>query len=300
VVNSDQLLDRPTLPKSLVIVGGGVIGCEFATIFASYGVQVTIVELMKQILPTEDGEISQALAREFKKRRVKVLTGAKVAEIQRLEDCAKVLVDQDGRSSEIEAELVLVSVGRRPVLPQGFPAELDARGYVKVNERFQTSLPQIYAAGDVIGGLQLAHLAFEEGWAAANNMFGEPARHEWFVPACVYTKPEIAAVGLTEAQAREKHGEVVTAKYSLKGNGRAVIAREDSGFVKFVAKPSGEVLGVHIIGPQATELIAGAALALEQGVTLEDWAQVVYPHPTVSESIKEAVLSALGCGLHSL
>jgi dihydrolipoamide dehydrogenase len=186
------------------------------------------------------------------------------------------------------------------VLPQGFSGELNAKGYVQVGGDFQTSVPGVYAAGDIIGGVQLAHLAFEEGWAAVNNMFGEPARQEWFVPACVYTKPEIASVGLTEAQAREEYGEVITAKYSLKGNGRAVIAREDSGFVKFVAGPQGKVLGVHIIGPQATELISGAALALEQGLTLEQWAQVVYPHPTVSESIKEAVLSALGCGLHSL
>lgn len=299
VVNSDQLLDRTILPRSLVIVGGGVIGCEFATIFAEYGVEVTIVELMPRILPTEDAEISQAMAREFKKRKVKVLTEAKVAGIERGAH-ARVTVEQKDRTAELEAELVLICVGRRPVLPDGFPGERNAKGYIQVNERFQTSVPNIYAAGDIIGGVQLAHLAFEEGWAAVNFMFDQPARNQWFVPACVYTKPEIAAVGLTEEQAREQYGEVLTAKYSLKGNGRAVIAREDAGFVKFVAAPDGKVLGVHIIGPQATELIAGAALALEQGMTLEEWAQVIYPHPTVSESIKEAVLSALGCGLHSV
>ena len=299
VVNSDQLLDRPALPESLVIVGGGVIGCEFATVFASYGVEVTVVELQDRILPMEDVEISRALTREFKKRRIKVLTEAKVLGVERGQG-AQVTIEQKGRSVELAADLVLVCVGRRPVLPEGFPGELDARGYVRVNERFQTSVPHVYAAGDVIGGVQLAHLAFEEGWAAVHNMYGQPARQEWFVPACVYTKPEIASVGLTEEEARRRGGEVITAKYSLKGNGKAVIAREDSGFVKFVAEPGGRVLGVHIIGPQATELIAGAALALEQGLTLQDWAQVIYPHPTVSESIKEAVLSALGCGLHSL
>ncbi len=299
VVNSDQLLERTSLPQSLVIVGGGVIGCEFATIFADYGVEVTIVELAPRILPMEDGEVSQALTREFKKRKVKVLTEAKVVGIERGAQ-ALVHVEQKGRAADLRADLVLVSVGRRPVLPPGFQGDLDAKGYIKVNGRFQTSLPQVYAAGDIIGGVQLAHLAFEEGWAAVNYMFDQPARNQWFVPSCVYTKPEIAAVGLTEEQAREKYGEIVTAKYSLKGNGRAVIAREDSGFVKFVAASDGRVLGVHIIGPQATELIAGAALALEQGLTLEQWAQVVYPHPTVSESLKEAVLSALGCGLHSV
>lgn len=300
VVNSDQLLARTTLPKSLVIVGGGVIGCEFATIFASYGVQVTIVELMEQILPPEDAEISQTLTREFKKRKVKVLTGTKVQKVRRNDEAVTLELEHKGRISEIEAELVLVSVGRRPILPANFPGELDSRGYIVVNEQFQTSQPHIYAAGDIIGGFQLAHLAFEEGWAAVNFMEGKPARNTWFVPSCVYTKPEIASVGLTEAKARDKYGEVVTAKYSLKGNGRAVIAGEDSGFVKLVATPDGALQGVHIIGPQATELIAGATLALEQRLTLEQWAQVVYPHPTVSESIKEAVLSGLGIGLHSL
>jgi len=300
IVDSDQLLDRDSLPESLVIVGGGVIGCEFATIFSSYGVKVTIVELMPQILPPEDGEVSQTLTREFKKRKIKVLTGAKVENVRQEADHAVVEVDHKGRSVEIETELVLVSVGRKPVVPQGFPGEVDPRGYIVVNEKFQTAVPNIYAAGDIIGGIQLAHLAFEEGWAAVNNMFGEPARNEWFVPSCVYTSPEIASVGLTEDQAKEQYGDVITAKYSLKGNAKSVIAGDDSGFVKFVASPDGVVRGVHIIGPQATELISDAALGLEQGLTLQKWAEVVYPHPTVSESIKEAVLSGLGIGLHSL
>ncbi len=300
VVNSDQLLDRHSLPKSLVVVGGGVIGCEFATIFASYGVQVTIVELMPQILPPEDSEISTTLTREFKKRKIKVLTGAKVKSLRREPDHVVVEVEQKGRILEFETEVVLVSVGRKPVLPQGFPGELDQKGYILVDGQYQTSVPNIYAAGDIIGGMQLAHLAFEEGWAAVNNMVGEPAKSEWFVPSCVYTKPEIASVGLTEQRAKDQYGEVLTAKYSLKGNGKAVIAGEDSGFVKFVASKDGVVRGVHIVGPQATELISGATLALEQGLTLQEWAEVIYPHPTVSESIKEAVLSGLGIGLHSL
>lgn len=300
VVNSDQLLDRIVLPQRLVIVGGGVIGCEFATIFSSYGVQVTVVELMDRILPPEDGEISQVLTREFKKRKVKVLTGARVQGVERREGSVLVEVEQKGRLSELEADLVLVSVGRRAVLPQGFPGEVDSRGYIKVNDQFQTSIPQIYAAGDIIGGVQLAHLAFEEGWAAVNFMFGRPSRNQWFVPACVYTKPEIASVGLTEEQAREEYGEILVAKYSLKGNSKAVISGEDSGLVKLVATPDRIVRGVHIIGPQATELIAAGALALEEGISLERWAEVIHPHPTVAESLKEAVLSGLGLGLHSL
>ncbi|NMB00291.1 MAG: dihydrolipoyl dehydrogenase [Firmicutes bacterium] len=300
IVNSDQLLARDSLPKSLVIIGGGVIGCEFATIFSSFGVQVTVVELMDRILPPEDSEISQALTREFKKRKVKILTGTKVQEVTRHSDYVTVQVEQKGKISEIEAELILVSVGRRPVLPGNFPGELTPRGYIVVNDQYQTSVRHIYAAGDVIGGIQLAHLAFEEGWAAVNFMAGEPARNKWYVPSCVYTKPEIASVGLTEAQAKEEYDEVLIAKYSLKGNGKAVIAGEDSGFVKFVARPDGKVLGVHLIGPQATELISGATLALEQGLTFKEWSAVIYPHPTVSEALKETVLSGLGIGLHSL
>lgn len=300
VLNSDQMLAADTLPKSLLIVGGGVIGCEFATIFSSYGVQVTIVELTDQLLPPEDREVSQTLLREFKKRKIQVLTGASVDKLIRGEDEVVVQVTQKGRQREIEADRVLISVGRKPVVPEGFPGELNSRGYLVVNGALQTTVPHIYAAGDVIGGMQLAHLAFEEGWAACDHAFGKNARTQWFVPSCVYTQPEIGSVGLTEAHAREEYGEVIVAKYSLKGNGKAVIAGDDSGFCKIVASTNGVVRGVHIIGPQATELISNATVALERGLTLEQWAEVIYPHPTVSESIKETVLSGLGAGLHSI
>ena len=300
VLNSDQMLAADTLPKSLLIVGGGVIGCEFATIFSSYGVQVTIVELTDQLLPPEDREVSQTLLREFKKRKIQVLTGASVDKLIRGEDEVVVQVTQKGRQREIEADRVLISVGRKPVVPEGFPGELNSRGYLVVNGALQTTVPHIYAAGDVIGGMQLAHLAFEEGWAACDHAFGKNARTQWFVPSCVYTQPEIGSVGLTEAHAREEYGEVIVAKYSLKGNGKAVIAGDDSGFCKIVASTDGVVRGVHIIGPQATELISNATVALERGLTLEQWAEVIYPHPTVSESIKETVLSGLGAGLHSI
>lgn len=299
VLNSDQMLATDTLPQSLVIVGGGVIGCEFATIFSSYGIQVTIVELTDQLLPPEDRDVSQTLLREFKKRKVQVLTGATVDKLTRGEDQVAVQVTQKGKPREIEADRVLISVGRKPVVPPGFPGEVSARGYLVVNDAYQTTVPHIYAAGDIIGGLQLAHLAFEEGWAACDNAFGEATKSHWFVPSCVYTKPEIGSVGLTEEQARAQYGEVVVAKYSLKGNGKAVIAGEDSGFCKIVASPDGIVRGVHMIGPQATELISNATVVLERGLTLGEWAEVIYPHPTVSEAIKETVLSGLGKGLHS-
>lgn len=300
VLNSDQMLEANTLPKSLVIVGGGVIGCEFGTIFASYGVEVTIVELTGQLLPPEDRDISQTLLREFKKRKIQVLTDARVAELVRDGDQVTVKVNHKGKEKELETERVLISIGRKPIIPQGFPGELTSRGYLAVNSTFQTSLPHIYGAGDIIGGMQLAHLAFEEGMAACDFAFGQSTKAKWFVPSCVYTRPEIGSVGLTEEQVKEQYGEAIVAKYSLKGNGKAVIEGEDSGFVKIVASSDQMVRGVHMIGPAATEIISNATIVLEQGLTLDEWSKVVYPHPTVSEAVKESILSGLGKGLHSL
>lgn len=301
VLNSDQMLAAQDLPESVVIVGGGVIGCEFAAIFSSFGVQVTIVELLDQLLPPEDEEISRALLREFKKRRIKVWTKASVQKLSKGKREVRVEVVQGERREEITAQRVLISVGRRPVVPKGFPGELTSQGHLAVNDFFQTSREHIYAVGDVIGGLQLAHLAFEEGLAAASNAFNDkPQKGRWFVPSCVYTQPEIGSVGLTEREAREKYGEVMVGRYSLKGNGKAVIMDDDAGFCKIVASRDGLVRGVHMMGPQATELIVQGALVLEQNLTLTEWAQVVYPHPTVAEAVKETVWSSLGIGLHSI
>lgn len=296
IYNSDQLLSESTLPSSLVIVGGGVIGCEFATVFNSLGVDVTIVELTDSLIPTEDEEIRKTLLREFKKAKIKVLTQAKVVSID--SDNKVIQVEQKGKVKEISGERVLVSVGRQPVLPDGLTCELTDKGYVTVDSSFATSVPGVFAAGDIIGGLQLAHLAFEEGICAVNHAFGLSSANTWAVPRCVYTTPEVGCVGLTEEQARAKYEEVKVGKYFLKGNGKALIIGENSGFCKVVAVED-KVVGVHIIGPHATELIAEGVLAVEQQISLADWAEVIHPHPTVSESVKESVLQALGQGLHS-
>ncbi|HHY15226.1 MAG TPA: FAD-dependent oxidoreductase [Firmicutes bacterium] len=301
VLNSDQMLAATELPKSLAVVGGGVIGCEFATVFSSFGVDVTIVELMDQLLPPEDEEISRTLQREFRKRKIKVLTGAAVQNLKRQAGQVVLEIERRGKREEITAERVLISVGRRPIIPRGFPGELTEQGYIAVDEFLQTSVDHIYAAGDVIGGLQLAHLAFEEGLAACSNAFQEEKQKAgWFVPSCVYTQPEIGTVGLTEAETKEKYGDAIVGKYLLRGNGKAAIMQDDSGFVKIVASPDGKVRGIHLIGPHATELIAGTSILLEENLTLADWEKIVYPHPTVAESIKETVWSALGIGLHSI
>lgn len=302
VFNSDQILDLERLPKEVVIVGGGVIGCEFATVFAAYGVQVTIVELADRILPMEDEDISKALAREFRKQKVRIMTAAQVRRVMDQGDGqGTVEVEYKGKVEELHTDCVLVSVGRRAVLPKGFPCAANARGLAVVNERYQTSIPHIYAAGDVIGGMQLAHLAFEEGMAAVDFAFGGSPKSRGQVPRCVYTKPEIAAVGLTEAEARAEYGGTLRiGQFSLKGNGKAVISGLDSGFCKVIADAHGRVLGVHMIGPQVTEIIAGAATVLENQIGLDDWAGTIHPHPTVAESVREAALAALGRGLHSI
>lgn len=297
VQTSDHLLQAKTLPRSLVIIGGGVIGCEFASIFSAFGVDVTIIEMTPRLIPTEDQEISKTLQREFKKAKIKVLTDATVVGLTRNGDQASISVLQKGKESSIQAERVLVSVGRMPVLPEGLSIARTPSGYIEVDERFQTSLPNVYAAGDIIGGLQLAHLAFEEGMAAVGFAFGHTPKHTWQVPRCVYTHPEIGCVGLTEEELQGREG-VQKGTYWLKGNGKATIIGENSGFCKVLAL-DGKVVGVHMIGPAATELVVTAALAIEQGITLSAWAEVIHAHPTVSECMKESVLLALGRGLHA-
>lgn len=301
ILNSDQILELESLPESLLVVGGGVIGCEYATVFSSLGVDVTIVELAESILPTEDQDLSRTLMREFKKNKIKVLTSAQVKQADVDGDAVSVKVEHKGRLEEFVVDQVLVSVGRKPVFPKGFPGEVDGRGYIVVDEKFQTSVPGIYAAGDIIGGIQLAHLAFDEGTAAVEFAFGGSPKAEWQVPRCIYTHPEIAAVGLTESEAREQYGDGIRlSQFSLKGSGKAVISGADSGFCKVIADNRGNVLGVHMIGPQATEIIAEAVAVMEKGISLSDWAEVMHPHPTVAEAVREAVLAGLGRGLHSI
>lgn len=301
ILNSDQVLEMDSLPGSLLIVGGGVIGCEFATVFSSLGVDVTIVEIAEQILPAEDADLSRTLTREFKKSKVKVLTSAQVKQASPGQDSVVVAVEHKGKLEELSVDRVLVSVGRKAVLPKGFPGAVDGRGYILVDGEFQTSVPHVFAAGDIIGGLQLAHLAFDEGMAAVEFAFGGQPKSAWQVPRCIYTYPEIAAVGLTESQAREQFGNRLrVSQFSLKGNGKAMISGSDSGFCKVIADEEGNVLGVHMIGPQATEIIAEAVTVLEKGISLSDWAEVMHPHPTVAEAVREAVLAGLGRGLHSI
>lgn len=298
IFDSDSILRMTHLPSSLVIVGGGVIGCEFASIFQALGVSVTIVELLDGLLPGEDGDLRKTLLREFKKQKIKVLTEARLNAVVEEQGSLKFSIEQKGKERELEAAACLIAIGRRPVVPDGLDVDKDEAGYIVVNENYETSQAPVYAAGDLIGGLQLAHLAFFEGINAVNAAFGAESRRSWHVPRCVYTHPETAAVGLTEEQARQQYEDVQIGTFSLKGNGKAMILGDNAGFCKVIAEPDGRVLGFHMVGPHATEMIAEAVVALEQGLSLAEWSQCIHPHPTVNESIQESLWSALGVPLH--
>jgi dihydrolipoamide dehydrogenase len=300
VLSSKDILDLGRIPESLIIVGGGVIGCEFASIFNAFGAKVTVVEMLPRIIATEDAQVSRYLQNFLKKRGVVFHLGTKVSEAEAKDDTVLCRLES---GEEFEAECLLVSVGRRPNVED---CGLDRagvkydRGGIEVNGRLETNVGGIYAAGDVVGGLMLAHVATREGVTAAGNALGSPAeiRYE-AMPNTIYTLPEVSRVGLTEEEAKEKGIEILTGRFPFAANGKAKGLGEEDGFVKWVAsKGEGRLLGLHIIGPQATELIASGVLAVEQGMTAEEYARAVLPHPTLSEALAEAAEAIHGTSIH--
>lgn len=300
VINSDAILDMTEIPERLAIIGGGIIGCELATAFAAFGSKVTVVEALDKIAATLDGELSIAIARSLKAAGVQLLTGAKV---QRIENnaCKPVLVVEG--KAPIEADKVLLSIGRFAdiaclgKLKDQIKTE---RGKIVTDDGMHTNLPNIYAAGDLVFGRpMLAHAAFKMGEVAAANALGHSETINLnYVPSCLYTIPEAASVGLTEEQAKEK-GDISVGKFYFLGNGRALASGETAGFVKvIVGKQYGELLGVHIVGSIATELITEAAVLMAAEITAEEAASMVHPHPTFSEAFVEAVADALGRCIH--
>ncbi len=300
ILSSRDILDLGRIPESLVVVGGGVIGCEFASIFNAFGVKVTIVEMLPRIIATEDGQISRYLQSFLKRRGVVFHLGTKVSEAEVKEDSVLCRLENgDG----LEAECVLVSVGRRPNL-EGVGLDRAGvkydRGGIDVNGRMETNVGGIYAAGDVVGGLMLAHVATREGVTAAGNALGQSdaVRYD-AMPNTIYTLPEVSRVGLTEEEAKRNGLEIVTGRFPFAANGKAKGLGEEDGFVKWVAsKGEGRLLGLHIIGPQATELVASGVLAVEQGMTAEEYARAVLPHPTLSEALAEAAEAIHGTSIH--
>ena len=305
VITSDQALVLDHLPGSVVIIGAGAIGMEFATVYNSLGATVTVVEALPRIVPLEDEDISKEAARAFKKKGIQSFAGVKVTEVMDAGDHVEVTYQGDQGSQTAAAVICLVAVGRGPnTADVGYEEcgiELD-RGYVKVDGQLQTSVPHVWAVGDVAATpLQLAHSSFLEGMSAAERIAGQevPEIDYAGIPRVTFSQPEISSVGLTEAQAKERGHDVVTTKFNFQVLAKANIVGE-GGIVKVVAEKEGPVLGVHMIGPHVTELVAEATLMYNWEAWPADVARLIHPHPTLSEGIGEAFLSLAGKPLHTM
>ncbi len=301
ILSSDDALDIKSIPKSLIIVGAGVIGCEFACIFRELGTEVTMVEMMPGAISTEDPEISRLLEKELKKKKIKLMTGVKVEKVEGRHD--GIHVGLSG-GKELLAEKLLVSIGRS-LNTEGIGLEAvgikkGARGEIVVNEKMETNIEGIYAIGDVTGGILLAHVASKEGVVAAYNACGIDKRIDYsVVPAAIFTSPEIASVGLRENEASEKGIDYVTGHFQFRALGKAHAMGEITGFVKVVAeKGSDRLLGVHIIGPNASDLVHEAAVAIKAGLKVRDIADTIHAHPTLSEGLMEAAEDVHGEAIH--
>ena len=311
IITSDEAIGLRAIPKSLVIMGSGAVGVEFASIFRRFGSDVTIIELLPRLVPIEDEAVSAELERSFKKQGIKVMTATKVTSAKASADGVSLDAQTaDGKSVSLSAEYLLVATGRGPVT-SGLGAEeagltLD-RGYIKVNERFETGVPGISAIGDVItfgkpGHPQLAHLSSAEGVALAERIAGQPFRAINYdqIPGCTYCDPEIGSIGLTEKAAQARGYDVKTGTFKFSVLARARIAGETEGFVKIVFdKKYDEILGVHMIGPRATELVAEAGVALRLECTVEELIRTIHAHPTMSEAVGEAAHAAHGGAIHA-
>jgi dihydrolipoamide dehydrogenase len=303
VIDSTGALNLEGVPDSLVIIGGGVIGVEFAAIYNAFGTRVTIVEMLPQIMPGIDSQIVALVHDDLVQKGVKILTGARLLEVRQQGSNLLAMVDHGGQKNELSAAKVLVAVGRRP-RTEGLGLEslgvATDRGRILVDDNFLTNLPNIYAIGDCSSWMMLAHVASAQGVAAIEHALGhEPAYFGHIVPACIYTHPEVATVGLTEDQARAKGLDVRVGVFSLAGNGKALIESEGIGLVKIISGAKyKEILGVHIWGPRATDLIAEAALAMRLEATTDELISTIHAHPTIGEAMPEAALDTDGIAIH--
>ncbi len=306
VIDSTGALSLAAIPESMLIIGGGVIGCEFAYIYHSLGAKITIVEMLPQILPEEDGEVAAALRTSMERAGMKIFTNSQVARIDSGKEGKKSVTfsASDGEST-VEVEKVLVSVGRRANTAdmglEKLGIKMD-RGTVIVDDHLRTNIPHIFAAGDCIGNWLLAHVASMEAEIAVENALGENKKMDYTaVPSCIFTHPEIGSAGLNEKQAKEKGLEVNVGKFPMVACGRAQAENETEGFVKVVVeKASGKILGAQILGHRATDLIAELTLAIQMGAKAQDVIDTIHAHPTLSEPTREAVLKAEGRPLHMM
>lgn len=306
VMSSDEALKMEELPDSIIIVGGGVIGIEWASMLTDFGLQVTVIEYADRILPTEDQDVSKEIQRLMKKKGVKIVTGAKVLpETLEKGEGVSIKAEHNGKEMSFSADKLLVSVGRLPNT-EGIGLENTAivldRVFIKTNEFYQTNEPNIYAIGDVIGGLQLAHVASHEGMIAIEHMAGENPipLDSTLVSKCIYSSPEVASVGLTEKEAKEKGYQVKIGKFSFRAIGKALVFGESDGFVKLVVEEeSNKLLGAHMVGPHVTDMITEVGLARVLNATAMDIAHTIHPHPTLTEAIGEAALAVDGKEIHA-
>lgn len=306
VMTSDTAIQMDQLPKSIIIVGGGVIGIEWASMLADFNVAVTVIEYGEHILPTEDIDISQEVERQLSKKGIKFITQAAVQRAHQ-PDNGEVTIDYlfDGEEKQITAEKILLSVGRTPnthdIGISNTSIELQD-GYIVTNEFYQTKESHIYAVGDVIGGKQLAHVASHEGIKAVEHMAGQDVfpLEDTNIPSCVYSHPEIASIGLSETKAKKQGYTVKVGKFPFQANGRALVYGESDGFIKIIAnQKNDDLLGIHIVGPLATEMISEASLAKLLDATPWELTETIHPHPSLAETIGEAALAVDGLAIHS-
>lgn len=305
ILSSDSILELADVPKSLLVIGSGAVGVEFASMYARFGSKVTIIEVLPRIVPIEDEEISRELAAAFKRQGLAVYVDTRVEKVTKIDAGVEVLARTSGGKTEtFRAEKMLLAVGRKP-LSEGIGLEAAGvatdRGYIRVDGMMRTNVPGIYAIGDVVPTPWLAHVASAEGVVAVEHMAGKnpQALNYDQVPGCTYCAPQVASIGLTEARARERGYDVAIGKFPFSANPKARILNEATGFVKIVGeKKYDEVLGVHIIGPAATELIAEAAAALRLETTSEELVQTIHAHPTLSETMHEAAEAVAGHAIH--
>ena len=306
VISSDEALILESAPKTLAIVGAGAVGCEFADVFNAFGSQVTLIEVLPGILPLEDADCSKELERSFKKRKIDVLTSAKISNVKVGKNSVSMTVEVGGEKKNIEVEKVLIAAGRAPNIEdlglkeQG--VQLTERGYVKIDAKMATSSPGIYAIGDVAGPPMLAHKGEREGVTVAEILAGKHTHGVNYgnIPSATYCHPEVASIGLTEQQCKDKKLDYKLGRFNFSANGRARTSGETEGFVKIIRDAKyGEILGAHIIGAHATELIHELAVARENEFTVEEVDLAIHAHPTLSEAIAEAALDSMGRMIHA-
>ena len=302
VISSDEALILESAPKTMAIVGAGAVGCEFADVFTAFGTQVSLIEVLPGILPLEDADCGAELTRSFKKRKIDVLSGAKISDVKVGKSSVSMSVEVGAKKQPLEVEKVLVAAGRAPNIEdigiKEAGIQMTERGFIKINERMETSVKGIYAIGDVAGPPMLAHKGMREGVVFAEFLAGLPHPHTvnyGNIPSATYCHPEVASIGMTEAQVKEKKIDYKVGKFPFMASGRARTSGETEGFVKVIRDSKyGEILGAHIIGSHATELIHELAVARENEFTVEEVALAIHAHPTLSEAVDQAVLDSMG------